>query len=158
MIELSALTLKVRMVSGIDINHRTILEGPGPPGPTTSKPIPQRSISLVDVTVPSLYKGKLLLSREVEPAVFSWMKHILAIWRSLSLRRKCISICLTELLERANPFDLRMKGVGAISLLPKNPNPPLILQSSSQNQEYCTVLHPSPYPPFRDNLIKECLW
>ena len=58
MVELSALTLKVRMVSGIDINHRTILEGPGPPGPTTSK-----FLSLVDVTVPSVYEGKLLLSK-----------------------------------------------------------------------------------------------
>ena len=61
MVELSALTLKVRMVSGIDINHRTILEGLDPPGPVTSNLIPQEFISLVDVTVPSLYERKSLL-------------------------------------------------------------------------------------------------
>ena len=59
MVELSALTLMVRMVSGIDINHRPILEGPGHTGPMTSKQIPQKFLSLVDVTVPSVYKGKL---------------------------------------------------------------------------------------------------
>ena len=61
MVELSALTLKVRMVLGIDINHRTILEGLGPPGPVISSLRPQEFISLVDVNIPSLCERESLL-------------------------------------------------------------------------------------------------
>ena len=60
MVELSALTLKVRMVLGININHRTILEGSCPPGPVISSLIPQEFISSVDVTVLSLCEKKSL--------------------------------------------------------------------------------------------------
>ena len=64
MVELSALTLKVSMVLGININHRAILEGPGSPGPMISSLMPKEFVSLVDVTVPSLYrKGIMILTR-----------------------------------------------------------------------------------------------
>ena len=55
MVELSALTLKVSMVLGTNINHRLILKGLGaPPGPIQGKSLVAGSCSLVDVTVPSL--------------------------------------------------------------------------------------------------------
>ena len=60
MVELSALTLKVSMVLGININHRTIFEGPAPTGPIISSLMPQEFVSLVDVTVPSLCEKKSL--------------------------------------------------------------------------------------------------